>query len=226
MWQVKYEQFYHVFHEKIVKVKGKQAKVGFLAWTWANFDGFLSSCNFEALKLLSRKTRAKFVKMFKTRKKFVKYELVRQQELEFDVDFRVNSSESFNHEKFSISFQFDEFFRILNFRPVKIDPKFANFVGFLVKLQFWSFRSRKTRENVQNSSISPVSPVSPFLYSYFDMVSRYVVHNRVVWWQFYLDILFGHFHDFVLKTPGNGLFEFCKENEKIYLVKSDYFRVS
>ena len=190
MWQVKYEQFYHVFHEKIVKVKGKQAKVGFLAWTWANFDGFLSSCNFEALKLLSRKTRAKFVKMFKTRKKFVKYELVRQQELEFDVDFRVNSSESFNHEKFSISFQFDEFFRILNFRPVKIDPKFANFVGFLVKLQFWSFRSRKTRENVQNSSISPVSPVSPFLYSYFDMVSRYVVHNRVVWWQFYLDILF------------------------------------
>ena len=211
------------FTKKSWKWKENKQKLAF----WLERGPILTDfCQVVILKLLSRKTRAKFVKMFKTRKKFVKYELVRQQELEFDVDFRVNSSESFNHEKFSISFQFDEFFRILNFRPVKIDPKFANFVGFLVKLQFWSFRSRKTRENVQNSSISPVSPVSPFLYSYFDMVSRYVVHNRVVWWQFYLDILFGHFHDFVLKTPGNGLFEFCKENEKIYLVKSDYFRVS
>ena len=45
---------------------------------------------------------------------------------------------------------------------------------------FTKFLLKKTNENVQNSSISPVSPVSPFLYSYFDMVSRYVVHNRVV----------------------------------------------
>jgi hypothetical protein len=40
--QVKYQQFYHVFsphfNEKIAKVKGGQAKVGFLASTWANFD--------------------------------------------------------------------------------------------------------------------------------------------------------------------------------------------
>ena len=114
MWQVKYKQFYHVFHEKIVKLKGKQAKVGFRAWTWANFEAFES------------KNSRKYVKMFKTRKKFVKYELVRQQELEFDVDFRVNSSESSNHEKFSISFQFDEFFSTFELSPVKTDQKLAN----------------------------------------------------------------------------------------------------
>ena len=43
--QVKYQQFSHVFsshlNEKIAKVKGGQAKVGFLASTWANFDVFL-----------------------------------------------------------------------------------------------------------------------------------------------------------------------------------------
>ena len=103
-----------------MKVKGKQAKVGFLASSWANFDGFLSSCNFEAFK---SKNSRKFVKMFKTRKKFVKYELVRQAELEFDVVFRVNSSVSFNHEKFPISFQFGEFFS--NF-----DQKVANLTLF------------------------------------------------------------------------------------------------
>ena len=116
------------FTKKSWKWKENKQKLAF----WLERGPILTDfCQVVILKLLSRKTRAKFVKMFKTRKKFVKYELVRQQELEFDVDFRVNSSESFNHEKFSISFQFDEFFRILNFRPVKIEPKFANFVGFL-----------------------------------------------------------------------------------------------
>ena len=110
--------------------------------------------------------------MFKTRKKFVKYELVRQQDLEFDVDFRVNSSESFNHEKFSISFQFDEFFRILNLDPSKLTQNSQILSDFWSSCNFEAFeveKLAKIRENVQNSSISPVSP---FLYSYFDMVSR------------------------------------------------------
>ena len=123
-------------NEKIVKVKGKQAKVGFLASTWANFDGFLSSCNFEAFK---SKNSQKFVKMFKTRKKFVKYELVRQAELEFDVVFRVNSSVSFNHEKFSISFQFGEFFRLLNLEQYKLTRNstiLVNLTSFF--FDFWT----------------------------------------------------------------------------------------
>ena len=90
--------------------------------------------------------------MFKTRKKFVKYELVRQQELEFDVDFRVNSSESFNHEKFSISFQFDEFFRILNLKLTQNSQILSdfwsscNFEAFEVEKLAKMFKTRPFRQ--------------------------------------------------------------------------------
>ena len=49
---------------------------------------------------------------------------------QFDVVFRVNSSVSFNHEEFSISFQFDEFFSTFELSPVKTDQKFANLTLF------------------------------------------------------------------------------------------------
>ena len=47
---------------------------------------------------------------------------------QFDVVFRVNSSVSFNHEEFSISFQFDEFFRIFGEFFVPFRRETAGFV--------------------------------------------------------------------------------------------------
>ena len=104
----KYQQFYHVFlrilTKKIVIVKGKQAKVGFLASTWADFDVFWSNCNFEAFE--SKNSRKSF-----------DHEKFPSIWREFDVkssesfdgekfssiwrEFDVKCSESFDHEKFS-----------------------------------------------------------------------------------------------------------------------------
>ena len=137
------------FTKKSWKWKENKQKLAF----WLERGPILTDfCQVVILKLLSRKTRAKFVKMFKTRKKFVKYELVRQQELEFDVDFRVNSSESFNHEKFSISFQFDEFFRILNLKLTQNSQILSdfwsscNFEAFEVEKLAKMFKTRPFRQ--------------------------------------------------------------------------------
>ena len=83
---------------------------------------FWSNCNFGALSQKTRENVEKeweFDVVTKNSRQFGDFfrisNLDRQnwpKIRQFDVVFRVNSSVSFNHEKFSISFQFDEFFRI------------------------------------------------------------------------------------------------------------------